>query len=179
MRESSTHMGQCRIIQTIFSRINRLNATEHKICSALRKAGQGNDADATSEILFLASRSEVPLSVGSLLTILWKDTLINWYKVDVDRKKIIKDTVWGQAIRRFAELCLVQLAKYKYRKAQTKAQARGSHEPITKYNAEMEPLASIRSDGSLIFSKELSQELAASSSLGLSPLITLSPSSRT
>jgi hypothetical protein len=56
-------------------------------------------------------------------------------------------------------LCLVQLAKY--RKAQTKAHARGSHEPTTKYNAEMEPLASIRSDGSLIFSKELSQELAA------------------
>jgi hypothetical protein len=55
-------------------------------------------------------------------------------------------------------LCLVQLAKY--RKAQTKAQARGSHEPTTKCNAEMEPLASIRSDGSLIFSKELSQELA-------------------
>jgi hypothetical protein len=140
----------------LFSRINRLNATEHKICSALRKAGQGNDA--TSEILFLASRSEVPLSVGSLLTILWKYTLINWYKVDIDRKKFIQDTVWGQAIRRFAELCLVQLAKY--RKAQSKAQARGSHEPTTKYNAEMEPLASIRSDGSLIFSKELSQELA-------------------
>jgi hypothetical protein len=84
-RESSTHLGQCRIIQTLFSRINRLNATEHKICSALRKAGQDNDA--TSEILFLASRSEVPLSVGSLLTILWKNTLINWYKVDIDRKK--------------------------------------------------------------------------------------------
>jgi hypothetical protein len=157
-RESSTHMGQCRIIQTLFSRINRPNATEHKICSALRKAGQGNDA--TSEILFVASRSEVPLSVGSLLTILWKYTIINWYKykVDIDRKKFIKDTVWGQAIRRLAELCLVQLAKY--RKAQTKAQARGSHEPTTKYNAEMEPLASIGSDGSLIFSKELSQELA-------------------
>jgi hypothetical protein len=61
-------------------------------------------------------------------------------------------------MRRFAELCLVQLAKY--RKARSKAQARGSHEPTTKYNAEMEPLASIRSDGSLIFSKELSQELA-------------------
>jgi hypothetical protein len=122
----------------------------------LRKAGQGNDA--TSEILFLASRSEVPLSVGSFLTLLWKYTLINWYKVDIDREKLIKDTVWGQAIRRFAELCLVQLAKY--RKAQTKAQARGSHEPTTKDNAEMEPLASIRSDGSLIFSKEVSQELA-------------------
>jgi hypothetical protein len=66
--------------------------------------------------------------------------------------------VWGQAIRRFAELCLVQLAKYI--KAQTKAQARGSHEPTTKDNSEMEPLARIRSDGSLIFSKELSQELA-------------------
>jgi hypothetical protein len=84
-RESSTHMEQCRIIQTLFSRINRLSATEHKICSALRKAGQGNDA--TSEILFLSSRSEVPLSVGSLLRILWKYTLINWYKVDIDRKK--------------------------------------------------------------------------------------------
>jgi hypothetical protein len=56
--------------------------------------------------------------------------------------------------------CLVQLAKYRKAQAQTKAQARGSHEPTTKYNAEMEPLASIRSDGSLIFSKELSQELA-------------------
>jgi hypothetical protein len=54
---------------------------------------------------------------------------------------------------------VVQLAKYTCRKAQTKAQARGSHEPTTKYNAEMEPLASIRSDGSLIFSKEFSQEL--------------------
>jgi hypothetical protein len=68
----------------------------------LRKAGQANDAP--SEILFLASRSEVPLAVGSLLTILWKYTLINWYKVDIDRKKFIKDTVWRQAIRRFAEL---------------------------------------------------------------------------
>jgi hypothetical protein len=120
----------------------------------LRKAGQGNDT--TSEILFLVSRSEVPLLVGSLLTILWKYTLINWYKVDTDRKKIIKDTVWGQAIRKLAELCLVQtgLQLAKYRRAQTKAQARGSHEPTTKYNAEMEPLASIRSDGSLIFSNK-------------------------
>jgi hypothetical protein len=94
-RESSTHLGQCRIIQTLFSRINRLNATEQKNCSALRKAGQGNDA--TSEILFLASRSEVPLSVGSLLTILWKYTLINWYKVDIYRKKFIKDNSLGES----------------------------------------------------------------------------------
>jgi hypothetical protein len=87
----------------------------------LRKAGQGDDA--TSEILFLASRSEVSLSVGSLLTILWTYTLINWYKVDIDRRKFIKDTVWGQAIRRFAELCLVQLAKYRKHKQRHKQEA--------------------------------------------------------
>jgi hypothetical protein len=51
----------------------------------------------------------------------------------------------------------VQLAKY--RKAEARAQARGSYEPTTKYNNEMEPLASIRSDGSLLFSKEFTEEL--------------------
>jgi hypothetical protein len=51
----------------------------------------------------------------------------------------------------------VQLVKY--RKAQARAQARGAHEPTTKYNNEMEPLASIRSDGALLFSKEFTEEL--------------------
>jgi hypothetical protein len=62
---------------------------------------------------FLAPRADVPLAIGSLLTILWKYTLMHWYKVDIEKKNFIKDTVWGQAIRRFAELCLVQLAKYR------------------------------------------------------------------
>jgi len=35
-------------------------------------------------------------------------TLISWYQVDIDHKAFIKDTVCGQSIRRFAELCLVQ-----------------------------------------------------------------------
>jgi hypothetical protein len=51
----------------------------------------------------------------------------------------------------------VQLAKY--RKAQAWAQARGAHEPTTKNNNEMDPLASIRSDGALLFSKEFTEEL--------------------
>jgi hypothetical protein len=61
------------------------------------------------EIPFLAPRADVPLAIGSLLilTILWKYTLMHWYKVDIEKKTFIKDTVWGQAIRRFAELCLV------------------------------------------------------------------------
>jgi hypothetical protein len=82
----------------------------------------------------LAPLAEVPLplAIGSLLTILWKYTLMHWYKVDIEKKQFIKDTVWSQAIRRFAELCLVQLAKY--RKAEARAQARGAHEPTTKYN---------------------------------------------
>jgi hypothetical protein len=109
------------------------------------------------EILFLAPRADVPLAIGSLLTILWKYTLMHWYKVDIEKKNFIKDTVWGQAIRRFAVLCLVRLAKY--RKAQARAQARGAHEPTTKNNNEMEPLASIRSDGALLFSKEFTEEL--------------------
>jgi hypothetical protein len=85
---------------------------------------------------------------------------MSWYKVDIEKKQFIKDTVWGQAIRRFAELCLVQLARY--RKAQTRAHARGTHEPTTKYNKEMELLANIRSDGALIFSKEFTEELTKS-----------------
>jgi hypothetical protein len=110
------------------------------------------------EILFLAPRADVPLAIGSLLTILWKYTLMHWYKVDLEKKKIIKDTVWGQAIRRFAELlCVVQLAKY--RKAEARVHARGSHEPTTKYNNDMEPLAGIKSEGSLLFSKEFTEEL--------------------
>jgi hypothetical protein len=98
----------------------------------------------------LAPREDVPLAIGSLLTILWKYTLISWYQVDIDHKAFIKDTVWGQSIRRFAELCLVQLAKY--RNVQARASARGAHEPTTKYNNEMQPLALITSDGTLQFS---------------------------
>jgi hypothetical protein len=139
----------------LFSRINSLNATTIKIGSAPRRGDQTNNA--VMEILFLAPRADVPLAIGSLLTILWKYTLMHWYKVDIEKKKIIKDTVWGQAIRRFADLCLVQPAEY--RKAEARAQARGSYEPTTKYNNEMEPLASIRSDGSLLFSKEFTEEL--------------------
>jgi hypothetical protein len=82
---------------------------------------------------------------------------MHWYKVDIEKKNFIKDTVWGWAIRRFAELCLVQLAKY--RKAQARAQARGLHERTTNYNNEMEPLVSIGSDGALLFSIEFTEEL--------------------
>jgi hypothetical protein len=82
---------------------------------------------------------------------------MHWYKVDTEKKRFIEDTVWGQAIRRFAELCLVQLAKY--RKAQARAQARGEQEPTAKYNNEMEPQASTRSNGALLFSKECTQIL--------------------
>eukprot|EP00962_Isochrysis_galbana_P025338 scaffold7791_cov133-Isochrysis_galbana.AAC.2 len=148
-------MGQCRIIQSLFSRINRLNATPTRICSPLRRGGAQDVA--VVEILFLAPREDIPLAIGSLLTILWKYTLISWYQVDIDHKAFIKDTVWGQAIRRFAELCLVQLAKY--RNARARASARGAHEPTTKYNNEMQPLAFIKSDGTLQFSPELTKEL--------------------
>jgi hypothetical protein len=154
-KEDSLHMGQCKLIQALFSRINRLNATPIRICSTLRKGDQTNNT--VMKILFLAPLAEVPLAIGSLLTILWKYTLMHWYKVDIEKKEFIKVTVWSQAIRRFAELCLVQLAKY--RKAEARAQARGAHEPTTKYNKEMEPLVSIRSDGSLHFSKEFTEEL--------------------
>jgi hypothetical protein len=37
--------------------------------------------------------------------------------------------------------------------------ARGTHEPTTKYNNEMEPLASIQNDGTLVFSEGFSKEL--------------------
>jgi hypothetical protein len=90
-KEDSLHMG-CQVIQTLFSRINRLNATTIKICSALRRGDQTNNA--VMEILFLAPRADVPLAIGSLLTILWKYTLMHWYKVDIEKKKTIKDTVW-------------------------------------------------------------------------------------
>jgi hypothetical protein len=76
-----------------------------------------------------------------MMTVLWKYTLMNWYKVDIAHKASIKDTGYGAKPleRRFAELCLVQLAKYGH--AQARAMARGTHEPTTKYNNEMEPLA--------------------------------------
>jgi hypothetical protein len=35
--ESSTHLGQCPIIQSLFSRINRFGATPNRICSVLRQ----------------------------------------------------------------------------------------------------------------------------------------------
>jgi hypothetical protein len=108
---------QCPIIQSLFSRINRFGATPNRICSALRRGDSTNTA--MVDILFLAPRPEVPLSIGSMLTVLWKYTLMNWYTVDIEKKAFIKDTLWGQAIRRFAELCLVQLAKY--RKAHAKS----------------------------------------------------------
>jgi hypothetical protein len=95
-----------------------------------------------------------------MLTVLWKYTLMNGYKVDIEKKAFIKDTMWRQAIRRFAELCLVQLAKY--RKAHAHTQERPleeSHETTTKYNHEMEPLARIQGDGTLVFSPEFTKEL--------------------
>jgi hypothetical protein len=82
-KEDSLHMGQCQVIQTLFSRINRLNATTIQICSALRRGDQTNNA--VMEILFLAPRADVPLAIGSLLTILWKYTLMHWYKVDIEK----------------------------------------------------------------------------------------------
>eukprot|EP00962_Isochrysis_galbana_P014598 scaffold4184_cov120-Isochrysis_galbana.AAC.13 len=154
-------MGQCRIIQSLFSRINRLNATPTRICSPLRRGGVKDVA--VVEILFLAPREDVPLAIGSLLTILWKYALISWYQVDIEHKPFIKDTVWGQAIRRFAELCLVQLAKY--RNARARASARGTHEPTAKYNNEMQPLAYIKSDGTLQFSPEFTKELKEANGL--------------
>jgi hypothetical protein len=35
--ESSTHMGQCKVIQSLFSRINRFGATASHICTTLRR----------------------------------------------------------------------------------------------------------------------------------------------
>jgi hypothetical protein len=67
---------------------------------------------------------------------------IHTYELISRRKPLFRTPVWGQAIRRFAELCLVQLAKYG--KAHARASARGSHESTTKHNHEMEPLARIQ-----------------------------------
>jgi hypothetical protein len=48
------------------------------------RAEAGGRGDSTNtavvDILFLAPRPEVPLSIGSMLTVLWKYTLMNWYK---------------------------------------------------------------------------------------------------
>jgi hypothetical protein len=100
--ESSTHLGQCPIIQSLFSRIHRFGAaTPNRICSALRRGDSTNTA--VVDIIILAPRPEVPLLIGSRLTVLWKYTLMNWYKVDIEKKAFIKNTVWGQAIPRFAE----------------------------------------------------------------------------
>jgi len=84
-------------------------------------------------------------------------------QVDIDHKLFVKDTVWGQAIRRFAELCLVQLAKYRH--ASARASARGTHEPTAKYNNEMQPLAFVKSDGTLQFSPKFTQELKEANGL--------------
>jgi hypothetical protein len=35
--ESSTHMGQCKVIQSLFNRINRFGATASRICTTLRR----------------------------------------------------------------------------------------------------------------------------------------------
>jgi hypothetical protein len=67
--------------------------------------------------------------------------------------------VWGQAVRRFAELCQIQLTLAKYRKAHARATARVSHEPTTKYNHEMEALARIQGDGTLVSSPKFTIEL--------------------
>jgi hypothetical protein len=123
----------------------------------LRAEAGDSTNTAVIDILFLAPRPDVPLSIGSMLTVLWKYILMNWYKVDIEKKAFFKDTVWGQAIRQFAELCLVQLAKY--RKAHARATARGSHESTTKYNHVTEPLAKIQGDGTLVFSPEFTKEL--------------------
>eukprot|EP00962_Isochrysis_galbana_P013823 scaffold3942_cov123-Isochrysis_galbana.AAC.4 len=61
--EDSTHMGQCKIILSLFGRINRLNATPTRICSALRRGGAPDEA--VVEILFLAPREDVPLAIGT------------------------------------------------------------------------------------------------------------------
>eukprot|EP00962_Isochrysis_galbana_P009017 scaffold2507_cov122-Isochrysis_galbana.AAC.8 len=99
---------------------------------------------AVVEILFLAPREDVPPAIGSITPhhLMEVHTLISWYQVDIEHKAFIKDTVWGQSIRCFAELCLVQRAKYRNAQAQARASARGAHEPTTKYNNEMQPLAS-------------------------------------
>jgi hypothetical protein len=47
----------------------------------------------------------------------------------------------------------------RHRHAQARAMARGTHEPTSKYNNELEPLASIQSDGTLIYSEEFTKEL--------------------
>eukprot|EP00962_Isochrysis_galbana_P018563 scaffold5360_cov118-Isochrysis_galbana.AAC.6 len=112
-------MGQCRIIQSLFSRINRFNATPTRICSPLRRGGAQDVAVVEKSKSYFWHHEKTSLSQSDhySLTILWKYTLISWYQVDIDHKAFIKDTVWGQAIRRFAELCLVQLAKYRNARA--------------------------------------------------------------
>jgi hypothetical protein len=67
-KKDSLHIGQCQVIQTVFGKVNRLNATTIRICSALRRGDQTNNA--VMEILFLVPRADVPLAIGSLLTIL-------------------------------------------------------------------------------------------------------------
>jgi hypothetical protein len=156
-RELNTFRTMPYKIQSLFGRINRFGATPNRICSALRRGASTTTNTAVVEILFLAPQPEIPLSIGSMLTVLEKYNLMNWYNVDIEKKAFIKDTVWRQAIRQFAELCLVQLAKY--RKAHARATARGSHEPTTKYHHEMEPLARIQGDGTLVFSLEFTKEL--------------------
>jgi hypothetical protein len=95
-KEDSLHMGQCQVLQTLLSRINRFNATTIRICFALRRGDQTNNA--VLGILFLAPRADVTQAIGSLLTILWKDTLMHWYKVDIEKKKLSR-TPYGYGAR--------------------------------------------------------------------------------
>eukprot|EP00962_Isochrysis_galbana_P036183 scaffold12465_cov119-Isochrysis_galbana.AAC.7 len=89
----------------LYSRIEYLppSFTRYPHKNMLRPQKRGCARCSGSRNPILAPREDVPLAIGSLLTILWKYTLISWYQVDIDHKAFIKDTVWGQSIRRFAD----------------------------------------------------------------------------
>ena len=86
-RESCAHLGRCRIIAHLFSRIKLIIPD--------------TPAPSRDRILFCYVEDQrLPLVTTTLCLLLWKFTLIDFYRVDIDNVTFKADDVWTATLTR-------------------------------------------------------------------------------
>jgi hypothetical protein len=102
-RENSTHIGECDVIRIIFTRINRLEFLQERFTYPTSAEGRRWQA---KRILFASPGEGAPKSIINFMSILWKNILTSFYKVDIEIAPFNPDVVWHDTLKRFADLAL-------------------------------------------------------------------------
>ena len=146
-RESCAHLGRCRIIAHLFSRIKLIIPD--------------TPAPSRDRILFCYVEDQrLPLVTTTLCLLLWKFTLIDFYRVDIDNVTFKADDVWTATLTRLVHAAASKCVHI--RSLRRRYHSRGEQPPprfLDRFQLLVAPLFSYGEYGQLYFSEALTRHL--------------------